>query len=153
LNQKFCEFSVLFFKSDQSKNLKLLNAKHIVNKRLVGLGKVFYGFRFDPAVYSDFKHVVDAGGCTITGAFERFMHSCVEADGLVFAEQRVLDFEAEARVLVDWLGNGKYFYDAETGKEVSVQGRLLSILPKVHDTALKKSIEDVLKKSATKQKN
>ena len=40
------------------------------------------------------------GGCTVTGAFERFTSGCVDADALVFPDRGVLDFEAEARVLV-----------------------------------------------------
>ena len=112
--------------------------------------KVFRGFRFNPELYAGFKRVACAGGCTVTGAFERFMCGCVEADGLVFAERRVLDFEVEARVLVDWLGKGKRFYRTDTGEEVNVQGRLLWLLPKVDNVALKMDIEDVLKESVSK---
>ena len=34
---------------------------------------------------------------------------CVDAKALVFVEGNVLDFEVEARVLVDWVGKGKLF--------------------------------------------
>jgi hypothetical protein len=78
------------------------------------------------------------------------MRGCVEADGLVFAECRVLDFEVEARVLVDWLGKVKRFYRTDTGEEVNVQERLLWLLPKVDNVALKMDIEDVLKESVSK---
>ena len=49
-----------------------------------GLGKVFRSFRFEPELYAEFVRVVGAGGLTITGAFERFMRGCVEANTLVF---------------------------------------------------------------------
>jgi hypothetical protein len=37
----------------------------------------------------------------MTGAFERFMQSCVDADVLVFAESYAAIYEVEARVLAD----------------------------------------------------
>jgi hypothetical protein len=70
---------------------------------------------------------------------------------LVFPDKGILDFEVEARVFVDWLGKGKRFFRAEGGEEVNIQGRLLWLLPKVQDAALKVMIEDVLKKSVLKQ--
>ena len=112
--------------------------------------KVFRGFRFDVELYAGFKRVACAGGCTVTGAFERFMSCCVEGGGLVFPEGGTGGFEAEARVLVDWLGKGKHFYRTDTGEEVNVQGRLLWLLPKVDNVALKMDIEDVLKESVSK---
>ena len=39
--------------------------------------------------------------------------------------------------MVDWLGKGKRFYLAEGGEEVNIQGRLLWLLPKVRNPALK----------------
>ena len=113
--------------------------------------KVFKGFRFESGLYNDFHKVADSCGFTLTGAFERFMRECVGAGALVFPDRGVLDFEVEARVLVDWLGKGKCFYRGEGGEEVNIQGRLLWLLPKVHDSALKREIEDVLKKSVAKQ--
>ena len=117
----------------------------------VVLGRVFRSFRFDEELYAGFVGVCGACGCTVTGAFERFMRGCVAAEGLVFAEADLAGFEAEARVLADWLCKGKCFYRSTEGEEVNVQGRLLWLLPKVHDSALKKSIEDALKKAVTKQ--
>lgn len=113
---------------------------------------MFYGFRFDPQLYSNFKNVAGTGGCTVTGAFERFMRSCVNAGALVFVECQVLDFEVEARVLVDWLSKGKLFYRSQEGEEVNIQGRLLWLLPKINDAAVKKDMEDTLKKSVSQQK-
>ena len=120
--------------------------------QVISVAKVFYGFRFDPQLYSDFKKVTGAHGCTVTGTFERFMQGCVEADALVFVERKVLDFEVEARVLADWLIKGKLFYRNQDGEEINIQGRLLWLLPKVHDNSLKKDIEDALKKSVLPQK-
>ena len=51
------------------------------------MAKVYYGVRFEPSLYSSFKVVAGASGCTVTGAFERFMRSCVEAGSLVFVER------------------------------------------------------------------
>ncbi|MCL4430634.1 MAG: hypothetical protein M1167_07765, partial [Chloroflexi bacterium] len=82
---------------------------------------------------------------------EKFMSLCVEINGIVFPDRKILDFEAEACVLTDWLAKGKHFYRTDTGEEVNVQGRLFWLLPKVHDNALRNDIEDVLKKSVTKQ--
>jgi hypothetical protein len=61
------------------------------------MAKVYYGVRFEPSLHSSFKVVAGASGCTVTGAFERFMRSCVEAGSLVFVEKGVLDFEVEAK--------------------------------------------------------
>ena len=115
------------------------------------MGKPFKGFRFQPQLYAEFIKVARSGGYTVTGAFEKFMSGCVEVNALVFPDRKNLDFESEARVLADWLDKGKYFYRTDNGEEVNVQGRLLWLLPKVHDRALQKNIEDVLKKSVTVQ--
>jgi len=102
-------------------------------------------------VFSNFQKLADAKGYTATGAFERFMEFCVEAGELVFAERQVLDFDVEARVLVDWLSKGKRFYRTETGQEMNIQGRLLWLLPKVKDAALQRNIEEAMKNSVAKQ--
>src|SRR3990170_312609 len=113
------------------------------------VGKVFKGFRFDPELYGGFKKVASAGGCTVTGAFERFMSGCVEAGVLVFPERGVEGFEAEARVLVDWLRKGKRFYRGEGGEEVNISGRLLWLLPRVRGAGLKGEMEEGLKRSVS----
>ena len=115
------------------------------------MGKALRGFRFDVELYEDFKRIAGTGGLTITDAFERFMRGCVEAEVLVFPDKKVLDFEVEARVLVDWLGKGKLFYRSEGAEEVNIQGRLLWLLPKINNSALKRDVEDVLKKSVSLQ--
>ncbi len=113
--------------------------------------KVLRSFRFDGALYAAFDRVVGAGGLTITGALERFMRDCVEADALVFADRDVLVFEVEARVLVDWLCKGKRFYRSESGEEVNIQGRLFTLLPKVQDASLRREVEKALKSSVSLQ--
>jgi hypothetical protein len=115
------------------------------------LAKAFKGFRFDVELYSDFKCVAGEGGLTVTGAFERFMHGCVNCGFLVFPDERLGDFEVEARVLADWLGKGKLFYRGGSGEEINIQGRLLWLLPKVHNVALKALMEQVLKGSVSKK--
>jgi hypothetical protein len=111
------------------------------------VGKVFKGFRFDPELYLAFGRLADAAGVTLTAAFERFMSGCVEADVLVFPEVGVAGFEAEARVLADWLGKGKRFYRAADGEEVNVAGRLVWLLSRVRDAELMGLMERRLKES------
>jgi hypothetical protein len=111
------------------------------------MGKTFKGFRFEPQLYADFTKVAHKGGLTVTGALERFMSGCVEVDALIFPDRKILDFEAEAQVLTDWLGKGKHFYRTDQGEEVNIQGRLLWLMPKIHDGKLKKDIAEALKKS------
>jgi hypothetical protein len=113
--------------------------------------KIFHGVRFHQSLYEGFRRVCNADGYTVNGAFEQFMQSCIEADALVFAESGTAGFETEARVLADWLSKGKFFYRAFSGEELTVAGRLLELLPKIHDAALRGQIEDELKKSVPKQ--
>lgn len=75
------------------------------------------------------------------------MTSCIDADCLVYYEKKDVDCEMETRVLIDWLNKGKYFYHAKTGEEVSIQGALVELLPKIKNKALKKEMEECLKKS------
>lgn len=124
---------------------------YILFIQVVVLAKVFKGFRFDAQLYSDFKSVASVGGCTVTGAFERFMSGCVEGGLLVFPERNIEGFEVEARVLVDWLRKGKRFYRGEGGVEVNVAGRLVWLLLKVRDSELRSEMEEVLKGSVSKQ--
>lgn len=111
------------------------------------LKKVFRGFRFEIQLYDSFCGLAQKKGLTATGALERFMASCVELEELVYPEQRFLDFEREARVLVNWLSKGRYLYRNEDGVEINIAGRLLTLLPKVADNTLKKVIEEALKGS------
>lgn len=111
------------------------------------MAKKFCGFRFAADQYASFRRLTAAKGLTATEAFERFMSVCLALDDLVFPDQGLLDFEVEARVLCDWLDKGRHFYRQENGEEINIQGRLLWLLPKVHDVASKKEIEAVLKKS------
>jgi hypothetical protein len=113
--------------------------------------KVLKSFKFDPQLYSGFKQLVSGGGYTVTGAFERFMGSCVEVGVLVFPERDVGGFEVEARVLVDWLRKGRRFFRGEGGVEVNISGRLVWLLPKVRDSLLRGTMEKVLKESVSEQ--
>jgi hypothetical protein len=124
---------------------------HFVYTGVCVLAKVFKGFRFDAQLYSDFKNVASAGGCTATGTFERFMSICVEEGLLVFHERDIEGFEVEARVLVDWLGKGKRFYRGEGGVEVNIAGRLVGLLLKVRDSELRGEMEKALKSSVSEQ--
>ena len=108
-------------------------------------------FRFDPELYEEFKRLASGGGYTVTAAFERFMQICVDGGALVFPERDVAGFEAEARVLLDWLGKGKRFYRGEAGEEVNVAGRLVWLLTKVRNSELRSNMEEVLKRSVIGQ--
>ena len=119
--------------------------------KLSAVGKVFKGFRFDPELYAGFRKVASSGGCTVTGAFERFMKVCVEGGVLVFPESGVGSFEVEARVLVDWLRKGRRFYRGENEEEVNIPGRLVWLLHKVRDVGLKAEMEEELKRSVSKE--
>lgn len=111
------------------------------------LAKHLYSIRFRPDLYVGFRKVAKADGYTATAAFERFISDCVEAGRMVFPDLGTLDLEAEARILIDWLSKGQYFYRTEDGSEYNIRGRLLGLLPKIHDNSLKNSIEECLKKS------
>jgi hypothetical protein len=115
------------------------------------MGKMYKGFRFDPELYADFRKLASSGGCTVTGAFERFMKVRVDGGVLVFPESGVGSCEVEARVLVDWSRKGRRFYRGENGEEVNIPGRLLWLLHKVHDVGFKAEMEDELKRSASKE--
>ena len=113
--------------------------------------KVFKGFRFDPELYGEFRRLVVVGGVTVTGAFERFMGVCVEADAVVFPERGVAGLESEARVLVDWLRKGKRFYRGGGGVEVNIAGRLVWLLSRVRDADLRVEVEEQLRQSVSEQ--
>ncbi len=119
----------------------------------VMLPKEFKGFRFEPALYDQFQKLADAGGCSVTSAFEEFMRCCLDAEALLFPDKVVVtvNSEAEARILVDWLAKGRRFYRTADNQELNVQGRLLELLPKVHDETLRLCIEETLKNSVTQQ--
>ncbi len=118
---------------------------------VIYVAKVLRGIRFETQLYNDFKKVASAGGYTVTGAFERFMTGCLENGVLVFPERGTAGFEAEARVLVDWLRKGKRFYYGEGGVELNIGGRLILLLPKVCDSELRRTMEEVLKGSVIEQ--
>jgi hypothetical protein len=113
--------------------------------------KVLTSFKFNPEVFGSFKQLASKGGVSVTGAFERFMSTCVEEGVLVFPERNTAGFEAEARVLVDWLRKGKHFYRTEDGVEVNISGRLVWLLSKVRDSGLLVEMEDVLKGAVSRQ--
>lgn len=109
--------------------------------------KRFKAFRFDPELYASFKGLADACGLMVTEAFERFMASCVKIERISFPEPRSsADVEAEARILLAWLKRGEHWFPSENGTEISVQGRLLTLLSYIQDRRLKARVEDELKK-------
>jgi hypothetical protein len=108
--------------------------------------KASKGFRFNPQVYASFKELAAKNGYTMTAALEKFMASAVEF-GLVFpSAAKTENVEAEARIMLAWLKEGKYWVNLGSGEETSTRGRLLQLLPKVEDAELRKDIEETLKK-------
>jgi hypothetical protein len=110
------------------------------------LAKPFRTFRFDLQVYAAFKDLASRNGYTVTAALEKFMADAVKF-GLVFPSSQNAAAEAEARVMLAWLKEGKYWVNLGGKEETSIRGRLLQLLPKVEDTDLRKDIEETLKKT------
>ena len=109
------------------------------------MAKINKSFRLNPQVYADFKDLASKSGYTATGALEKFMADAVKF-GLVFPSARNEAAEAEARVMLAWLKEGKYWVNLGDKEETSTRGRLLQLLPKLEDTDLRKDIEETLKK-------
>jgi hypothetical protein len=114
------------------------------------LSKKPKSYLFDSAQYGSFKKVCRKSGLGVTGAFERFMSCCIEADKVVYGEQASAALEAETRVLIDWLDKGRYTYRSTEGEELNVSGRLLWLLPRVN-SGLAVEVEAALKHSVTRE--
>jgi len=108
------------------------------------LAKPFRTFRFDLQVYVAFKDLASKNGYTVTAALEKFMADAVKF-GLVFPSSQNAATEAEARVMLAWLKEGKYWVNLGGKGETSTRGRLLELLSKVEDVNLRKDIEETLK--------
>jgi hypothetical protein len=103
-------------------------------------------FRFNPQPYESFKELASKNGYTMTSAFEKFMSSALE-NGLVFpSAPKIENIEAEARVMLAWLKDGKYWVNLGGKAETSIRGRLLQLLPTFEDADLRLDIEETLKK-------
>lgn len=109
------------------------------------MAKRFYGVRFKPDQYNAFKKVAKKHGYTATGAFEKFMNTCIDAQNVVFAQPRH-DYKAEARILAEWLNQGQYTYRKGDGEEINIRGRLMTLLPEIDDANLQDLVEENLKK-------
>jgi hypothetical protein len=117
------------------------------------MGKVFRSFRFDGELYKKFSATCEADNFTATGALERFMKSCVEAQTIVFGETNLPSYETEARVLIDWLSKDKHFYRSKGGEEeINIQGKLLWLLSKIQNPEIQTQIETSLKQSVPAKK-
>jgi hypothetical protein len=71
------------------------------------------GFRFSPQLYEDFKGLASENGYTVTAALEKFMAVAVKF-GLVFPSAKNETAQAEARVMLAWLKEGKYWVNLGT---------------------------------------
>ena len=76
------------------------------------------------------------------------MVGCVEAGRLVIPEK--IDYNVEARIMADWLSKDQFFYRGASGDELSVQARLLWLLPKITDLGLKVKVEETMKSAIKK---
>ncbi len=103
-------------------------------------------FRFDLQVYSDFKTLASKNGYTVTAAFEKFMADAVKY-GLTFPSAKNEAKAAEARIMLAWLKDGKYWVNLGGKEETSTRGRLLELLPTIEDMYLRKDVEETLKKT------
>ncbi len=106
--------------------------------------KIDKSFRFNPQTYAGFKELAAKNGYTTTGALEKFMADAVEF-GLVFPSAKNEATQSEARVMLAWLKEGKYWVNLGGKEETSTRGRLLQLLPEVEDAELRKDIEETLK--------
>jgi hypothetical protein len=82
------------------------------------LPKVLKAFRFNPQLYEDFKGLASKNEYTSTVALEKFMADAVKF-GLVFPSAKNAAAEAEARVMLAWLKEGKYWVNLGDKAETS----------------------------------
>jgi len=115
------------------------------------LSRVFKGFRVDSDLFEGFSQLAGANKLSVGQALERFMLCCVDCGVLVFPDKGVEGFEAEARVLVDWLDKGKRLYRDASGKEINISGRLVWLLGKVSDGSLRLGMEEALRASVSEK--
>ncbi len=107
--------------------------------------KTFKGFRFNAKLYEEFKTLATKNGYTVTETFEKFMSSSIKF-GLSFPSPvRLENAESEARIMLAWLKEGRYWVNLGEGAETSTRGRLLLLLPVIENADLKKDIEETLK--------
>jgi len=118
----------------------------VVYTEFACLPKPLKSFRFNPQVYDNFRQLASKNGYTATAALEKFMKTALEY-GLVFpSAAKAEDVEVEARVLLAWLRQGRYWYKFTQEQNFSTTGRLLQLLPKIESTDLKLEVEEALKK-------
>jgi len=129
-----------------SESLYVLHIRFVYT--VVDMPKSGRMFRLNLELYNRFKDLASGSGYTVTRALEKFMSSCVENEVLSFPSPVAAegDIEAEVRIMLAWLKKGQHWYSFESGeKEFSVEGRLLQLLPRIRDRALKEQIEVNLK--------
>lgn len=111
-----------------------------------GNPKKFKGFRFNAQLYEDFKTLTAKNGYSATEVFEKFMISAIE-HGLQFpSAAKTENVEAEARIMLTWLKEGRYWVNLGGAEEIGPRGRLLLLLPNVENVDLRADIEETLKK-------
>ena len=103
-------------------------AFHIQERKC--LAKPFRTFRFDLQVYAAFKGLASKNGYAVTAVLEKFMADAVKF-GLVFPSSQNAAAEAEARVMLSWLKEGKYWVNLGGKEETSTRGRYCSFCQKL----------------------
>lgn len=69
--------------------------------------------------------------------------------GLIFpSAAKTENVEAEARVMLAWLKEGRYWVNLGGEAETSTRGRLLQLLPSINNADLRLDLEETLKKKA-----
>ena len=101
-------------------------------------------FHFDLQIYCAFKELSSKNGYTVTAALEKFMEDAVKY-GFTFPSAKNQAAEAEARIMLSWLKEGKYWVNLGGKEETSTRGRLLELLPKIEDVDLRRAVEETLK--------
>jgi hypothetical protein len=114
------------------------------------LPKPLKSFRFNPQTYNSFKQLASQNGYTTTAALEKFMETALQ-HGLTFpSAAKAQDAETEARIMLTWIQQDRYWYNITGDKELSTIGRLLELLPKITNADLKQEVEEALKRNPNK---
>ena len=114
-------------------------------RRKAHIARVFKVFRFDPQVYADFKALASKNGCAMTSALEKFMADSLKF-GLIFPSAKQEAAEAEARVMLSWLKEGKYLVNLGGKEGTSKRGTYYNCCPRFKKQ-LEKGVTILLKRS------
>ena len=114
--------------------------------------KVQTGVRVESELWSAYKTVCEREKLRPGEPIEGFLRLVVDGDSALSllrvmreaARSRVDGVEAYARVLLDWLVHGKFWFNTLGEEDASVEGMLLESLKVVADPELRRRIETAL---------